>query len=252
MKTQVQKRSTGNPSNRKRTGKRRGLRPSAGVAVIVALTSAFVIGGEAYKPVINPANFQSKVDNPYFPLVPGMTLRYEEKAGGETSENEITVTSETKEIMGVKCVVVHDLVTSNGATKEDTYDWYAQDKQGTVWYFGEDTKEFKAGGRVSHEGSWEAGVKGAQPGIIMPGDPKPGQPYRQEYSRNTAEDMGQVVATNETVSVPAGTYNGCVKTKDWSLLESGHEFKWYAKGIGVVRTQSTAGEIGTLISVKRP
>ena len=223
-----------------------------GAILIMTLTAALVIGRESYKPVIDPANFQSKVDNPYFPLVPGTTLKYREKAGGEMNENEITVTSETKEIMGVKCVVVHDVVMEKGGVKEDTYDWYAQDKQGSVWYFGEATKEFKAGGRISHEGSWEAGVKGAQPGIIMPGDPKPGKPYRQEYSPNTAEDMGQVVAANETVTVPAGTFSGCVKTKDWSLLESGNEYKWYAKGVGVVRTETTAREIGVLMSIKRP
>lgn len=219
---------------------------------IILLTSAFALGGEPYKPAIDPANFQSKVDNPYFPLVPGTILKYEEKAGGETSENEITVMSETKMIMGVKCVVVHDIVREKGAVKEDTFDWYAQDKQGSVWYFGEETKEFKAGGGVSHEGSWEGGVKGAQPGIIMPAEAKPGKPYRQEYSPNTAEDMGQIVAADETVTVPAGRFTGCVKTKDWSLLESGNEYKWYAKGVGVVQAQTTKGELEALLSIKRP
>ena len=220
--------------------------------LILALTTALAIGREPYKPAIDPANFQSKVDNPYFPLVPGTTRKYEEKGGGETTENEITVTSDTKEIMGVKCIVVHDVVTQKGAVKEDTWDWYAQDKQGTVWYFGEATKEFKAGGRVSHEGSWEAGVNGAQPGIIMPGDPQPGKPFRQEYMPSKAEDMAQIIATNETLTVPAGTFTGCVKTKDWSMLESGNEYKWYAKGVGVVRTQATGGEVATLMSIKRP
>src|SRR6267378_2827965 len=228
----------------------KGMKPGITISIVV-LTGAFVIGGEPYRPVIDPANFQSKVNNPYFPLVSGTILKYQEKGGGETSEKEITVTSETKEILGVKCVVVHDVVTQKGAVREDTYDWYAQDKQGTVWYFGEATREFKAGGRVSHEGSWEAGVKGAQPGMIMPGDPKPGKPYRQEYSPNTAEDMGQIVATNETITVPAGTFNGCVKTKDWSMLESGNEYKWYAKGVGVVQAKTTKGEVEALITIKR-
>jgi hypothetical protein len=251
LKTPTQRLGTKSYKTRS-TSNLSGARILRGAVSILALTIAFVIGSEPYKPAIDPANFQSKVDNPYFPLVPGTTLKYQEKGGGQMSENEITVTSDTKEIMGVKCVVVHDVVMEKGTTKEDTYDWYAQDKQGSVWYFGEATKEFKAGGRVSHEGSWEAGVKGAQPGIIMPGEPKPGKAYRQEYSPNTAEDMGQVVATNETVTVPAGTFNGCVKTKDWSLLESGNEYKWYAKGVGVVRTETTAREIGVLMSIKRP
>ena len=229
----------------------KGMKPGVTISIVV-LTGALVIGGEPYRPVIAPANFQSKVDNAYFPFVPGTVLKYQEKGGGETSEKEIIVTSETKEILGVKCVVVHDVVTQKGAVREDTYDWYAQDKQGTVWYFGEATREFKAGGRISHEGSWEAGVKGAQPGIVMLGDPKPGKPYRQEYSPTIAEDMGQVVATDETVTVPAGTFSGCVKIREWSMLESGNEYQWYAKGIGVVRTQNTARETSTLISITRP
>ena len=152
--------------------------------------------------------------------------------------------------MGVKCVVVRDAVKLDGVVLEDTFDWYAQDKQGAVWYFGEDTKEFKSGGRVVTEGSWEAGVNG-QPGIIMPAHPKPGQPYKQEYSPNNAEDMGQVVAVGETVTVPAGTYQDCVKTKEWSMLESGHGYKWFAKGVGFVRSEASSGEVATLMSVSK-
>ncbi len=204
----------------------------------------------AYHPTINPADFTHVVDNPYFPLVPGSTFTLLEKDGGESRENKITVTDDTKTIMGVKCVVVRDTVTLNGVVLEDTFDWYAQDKQGTVWYFGEATQEFESDGRVNTKGSWEAGVNG-QPGIIMLANPKPGQPYRQEHSPKNAEDMGQVVAVGESVTVPHGTFNDCVKTKDWSLLESGHEHKWYAKGVGVVRTESSSGEVATLISATK-
>jgi len=203
----------------------------------------------AYHPQIDPANFQATVDNPYYPLVPGTVLKYSEKSGGETCENIITVTPDTKEIMGVKCVVVHDVVMKHGRVAEDTLDWLAQDKQGTVWYFGEATKEISPGGHVSTQVSWEAGVNGAQPGIIMPAQPKPGEPYRQEYGHGVAEDMGQIVATGETVTVPAGTYTDCVKTKEWSLLESGNEHKWYAKGVGCIKELSTAGDVVELISV---
>lgn len=221
--------------------------------LLLGIVFAFDLGAEGpYQPRIDPENFlPGKVDHPFFPLVPGTVLKYVEKSGNETSENEVTVTSETKTIMGVKCIVVRDTVTEKGRLKEDTYDWYAQDKEGTVWYFGEATKEYKAGGAVVTKGSWEAGVNG-QPGIIMPAAPKPGKPYRQEYSPKNAEDMGQVVAVNESVTVPAGTFAGCVKTKDWSLLESGSENKWYAKGVGVVQTKSTGGEVATLVSIKRP
>ena len=212
---------------------------------------ALAFGKEPYKPKIDPANFQSKIDHPYFPLVPGTAFHYMEKAGGETSENDVTVTHDTKTIMGVKCVVVHDKLSQKGRVTEDTYDWYAQDKEGNVWYFGEATKEFKEGGAVDTAGSWEAGVNG-EPGMIMPANPKPGEPYRQEYSPNNAEDMGQVASVDETITVPAGTYKNCVTTKDWSLLEPGSENKWYAKGVGVVQAKSTIGEFDALISIERP
>ena len=204
-----------------------------------------------YKPAINPAEFTNVVDNPFFPLVPGTTFVFEERDRRERRENKVTVTDETKTVMGVKCVVVHDTLTLDGVLLEDTFDWYAQDNRGNVWYFGEATREFKPGGRVSKAGSWEAGVQGAQPGIIMQASPKPGEPYRQEYFVGEAEDMGQVTATGETVTVPFGTMKDCVRTKDWSLLESGSEKKWYARGIGLVRAESTSGEVSTLVSITK-
>ena len=212
-------------------------------------TAVGLCGEDVYKPTINPADFSDKIDNPYYPLVPGTILKYEETTGGKTQVNEITVTHDTKAIMGVKCRVVHDVVKQDGAILEDTYDWLAQHKDGTVWYFGEDTKETKPGGVVTTIGSWESGVNGAQPGILMPGRPKPGAPYRQEYGRGVAEDMGQIVALGEKVTVPAGTYTDTVKTKDWSLLESGSENKWYARGVGVVKETNTDGDVATLISI---
>lgn len=132
-----------------------------------------------------------------------------------------------------------------------TYDWYTQDKQGNVWYFGEDTREFKADGKVITKGSWEAGVNGAQPGIIMPAQPKLGTPpYRQEYLVDEAEDMAQVVGLNETVTVPLGTFKNCVKTKEWTKLDAGEAHKWNCRGIGFVKALSSTGEIATLKSVK--
>lgn len=218
------------------------------LAIIVAALAGV---GAKYKTQVAPSNFQSTVDNPYFPLVPGTRFKYIATAAGETSDREITVTSETKMIMGVKCIEVHERVIAKGEVTEDTYDWYAQDKQGTVWYFGEATEELKPGGRMSSAGSWEAGVKGALPGVIMPGESKPGPPYRQEYYANWAEDMGQIIALGETVTVPAGTFTNCLRTKEWSLLESGGEKRWYAPGVGFVRSEAIGGEIVTLISIKR-
>jgi hypothetical protein len=237
-----------------RSGRRPTIPETKGILlsfVIVTLTTALALGGEPYKPAIDPANFQPMVDNPYFPLVPGTTLKYQETVDGEDLEDEVTVMPDTKMVMGVKCVVVHDVVRGKGTVKEDTYDWYAQDKEGTAWYFGEDTKQFKAGGAVDTKGSWEGGANG-RPGIIMPAHQTPGKPYRQEYSANNAEDMAQVVASNGSVTVPAGDFKDCVKTKEWSMLESGNEYKWYAKGIGVVQAKTSKGELETLVSIKGP
>lgn len=221
------------------------------LAILLCPAYAANASASRYNPHIDPANFQSTVDNPYLPLVPGTTYKLIEKEGKDTRENIVTVTRDTKVVMGVTCTVVRDVVNEKGALKEDTFDWYAQDKQGNVWYFGEDTKEYKEHGKVDTEGSWEAGVGKNLPGIIMLAHPAPGRPFRQEYGPGHAEDMGQVIAVHESVTVPYGTFKDCVRTKEWSLLEPGHEKKWYAKGIGVVRTESTTKEIATLVSVTR-
>ena len=203
----------------------------------------------AYDPHVKADDFVTTVDNPFLPLVPGTTYKIIETKDGRSSENVIEVTNETKTILGVKCIVVHDTLTHDGVLEEDTLDWFAQDRAGNVWYFGEQTKEFKANGKNSTEGSWEGGVDGAQPGISMPANPKPGDPYRQEYKFHEAEDMGQVIAVDQAVTTPAGSYTGCVETKEWSLLEAGHENKWYCRGIGVVKTESTDGEVALLQSI---
>lgn len=227
------------------------------IVLLVALGSlagcmAMGARDDAYAPAINPANFQAVVDNPYFPLIPGTRMKVIEKKGDEVSENIVAVTHDTKTILGVPCTVVHDTVSQNGAIEEETYDWYAQDKQGNVWYFGENTLAHKPGGHTSNEGSWEAGVGGAQPGIVMPAVFKVGEAYRQEYLAGHAEDMGKVMSANESVTVPAGAYSNCVRTDEWSMLESGTEKKWYCKGIGFVREVTTAGEVVELVSVTRP
>jgi hypothetical protein len=203
-----------------------------------------------YHPAIDPVNFQIVIDNPYYPLVPGTTYKSIEKSGKDTAENEVTVTHDTRVIMGVTCVVVHDVVREKGRISEETFDWYAQDKQGNVWYFGEDTKEYH-GDRVSTEGSWEAGAGPNQPGIIMPGKPVPGSPYRQEYGPGHAEDMGQIIAAREEVTVPYGSFTDCVRTKEWSLLAAGSEKKWYAKGVGCIKEISAEGDVTELISVTK-
>ena len=152
---------------------------------------------KAYSPHIDPADFTTKIDNEYFPMKPGTTFIY-----GGRERDEMSVTHQTKKVMGVECVVVDDRAWEDGKLIERTYDWFAQDKKGTVWYFGEDTKEYENGKVVSTKGSWEAGVDGAKPGIVMPADPKVGQSYHQEYYPGEAMDMAKVLSLNTSVRCP--------------------------------------------------
>ncbi len=189
----------------------------------------------AYAPHIDPADFATTIDNKYFPLKPGTTFAYQGKTKDATERDVVSVTHDTKQIMGVECVVVDDKVSEDGKLHEDTYDWYAQDKKGNVWYFGEDTKEYKNGKVVSTKGSWEAGVDGAKPGIMMQANPKVGESYRQEYYPGEAEDMAKVISLNESVRVPYGSFDRVLETKEWTPLEPSYaEHKYYAAGVGQV------------------
>ena len=200
-----------------------------------------------YDWTIDPANFVSTVDNPYFPLTPGTTLIYEGRSGDEREVVTIEVTDRTKTILGIRCVVVRDTVTIAGEIHEDTFDWYAQDVDGNVWYMGEDTKEYEDGKVASTEGSWEAGVDGALPGIIMPADPTVGLAYTQEHYAGEAEDKGEIVALGEQVTVPAGSYDSVVVTEDRTPLEPKFlEHKYYAAGVGVVFEEIVKGGEGVL------
>jgi hypothetical protein len=186
-----------------------------------------------YNPTIDPGSFQAPVDNPLFPLVAGTRLTY--TAGSESIFVEVL--AEKKSILGVSCTVVHDFSRSGGQVIEDTYDWFAQDTSGAVWYFGEDTRELSGGHVVSTEGSWEAGVDGAKPGIIIPAAPVVGQTYRQEYYACVAEDMGEVQDLNASVTVPYGSFVSCIRTRDFTPLDPEvNESKYYAPGIGLVLT----------------
>lgn len=199
-------------------------------------------GGDASRPTIIPADFTNVIDNRYLPYKPGTVWVYDGVTDEGKERIEITVTGETKTIMGVKCVVLTDRVMLNGALKEATFDWYAQDKLGAVWYFGEDSKEYEKGAVVSTLGSWEAGVKGALPGIVMEADPKVGDTYRQEYLAGVAEDRARVVGLDGTVSVPFGSFKGTLKTQEWTMLEPKVlEEKVYAPGVGNVLTVMVKG-----------
>ena len=204
---------------------------------------------------IDPTNFVEGVDNPYFPLEPGTVLVYEGRSGDEREVVTVRVTHRTKEILGITAVVVRDTVTIAGEVHEDTFDWYAQDVDGNVWYLGEDTKEYEEGGVVSTEGSWEAGVGGALAGVIMPADPSVGLAYTQEHYAGEAEDKGKVVALSEHLSVPAGSFADVVVTEDWTPLEPKvREHKSYAPGVGVVFEEIVRGGEGVLrlVEIRSP
>ena len=164
--------------------------------------------------------------------MPGRTYIYQ--GGGETVT--YMVTRETREILGVPCAVIHDVVTKNGEVIEDTTDWYAQDLDGNVWYFGEVAQNFVDGILANLDGSWIAGVDRAQPGIIMKAQPAVGNLYRQEFHLGTAEDMSEVTAVTGSTRTPAATCSGtCLVTRDFTPVEPGIDtVKYYAPGIGLI------------------
>ncbi len=207
-------------------------------------------------PDVGPGDFVSVIDNKYMPLQPGTTFVYEAEED-ELIRNEITVTHNTRVVAGVTCTVVHDVEKAyieelgeegEWKTLEETYDWYAQDKYGNVWYFGEETLEYIYDDEwnlvdTSDEGSWEAGVDGAEQGIVMLATPAPGLSYRQEYYEDEAEDMGKVLRLNATVSVAYGSFTNCLKTKEWTPLEPGAvEHKYYAPNVGLVLINELKGK----------
>jgi len=196
---------------------------------------------------LDPATFTTKITNEYWPMAPGTRWVYREiDEEGETSRVVVTVTGVTREIAnGVTARVVRDTVSLAGEVVEDTFDWYAQDDDGNVWYLGEDTAEFEDGEMATREGSFEAGVDGALAGIAMPGSPADGMAYRQEYYEGEAEDNGEVLSTEEMAEVPAGHYDGVLLTKDTIALEPDVlEYKLYAPGVGPVLVYGVSGGAG--------
>jgi hypothetical protein len=213
--------------------------------VAVSASSAVAALPQGSEPVnLNPADFTAKVTNPYFPLEPGTRMIYRETDSEGTVQKVIThVTKQRKLIAnGITARVVHDVVKEHGEPVEKTFDWYAQDAAGNVWYLGEDTAEYRNGEVVSTHGSFEAGVDGAQPGVIMPASPQVGMSYRQEFYAGEAEDEAKVVALNEQVEVPFGHFNNVLMTNDLNPLEPRlSEYKFYAPGVGFVLELTASG-----------
>jgi hypothetical protein len=208
-----------------------------------------------YEPSIDPAEFGGPVDNPYLPLRPGTAFRYRGVGDdGKTRErNVVKVTHRTKRIMGIDAVVVLDQVWAGGKPEERTLDWYAQDKDGNVWYLGEDSRNYEHGRWVKDDGSWTAGVGNGKPGVIMLARPRRGDRYRQEYSPGHAVDQAKVLGSGGRVVTPFRTFARTLLIREYSSLDKQYEKKWYARGIGVVQedaiTQSR--EHSELISVAR-
>lgn len=211
------------------------------------------LGDGPYHPQIDPADFNTKIDNNFLPWIPGTTFVYEGQTSQGLEHVEVVVSRETREIQGVTCVQVRDTVRFDDQVHEDTLDWYAQDDQDKVWYFGENVRDFENGLVISLAGSFMAGVDGAQAGIAMPADPQVGDFYRQEFDLDNAEDVARVLSLTETVTVPFGTFTGCLQTEEFAATGPGvFEYKYYARGVGLVLIVNTdTGERVELVELKR-
>ncbi len=200
-----------------------------------------------YRPALDPAHVADVIDNPYLPLAVGSEWKYEGTSDEGTETITVVVTGDRKSIMGISAYVVHDTVELDGNVIEDTFDWFAQDDEGNVWYLGEDTKEYDNGVVTGTSGSWEAGVDGALPGIAMPAQPAVGDAYRLEYYAGEAEDVFEITGVDGTLTVPFGTFDRAIATKDWTRLEPDLiEEKWYAFGVGQLYETHISGGSGTV------
>jgi hypothetical protein len=219
----------------------------------LVLVSALALSNGS-RATIDP-RFVARIDNPYFPLTPGTTYIYRGVKDGEPSREVLTVTHRTKLIDGAPCAVIEDRLYLRGRLEERTTDWYTQDRQGNVWYFGEATSELDESGHVkTTEGSWQAGRDGARPGIYMPAHPKVGQSLRQEFYKDHAEDHFRVLSLHASIRVPYTSSKDALLTKEWTPLEPGViDHKFYVRGLGTVLEQTAKGgnERNELVSVRR-
>ena len=222
---------------------RKAIATALGLLVLAAPAVAGLPKGS--EPVnLNPADFTTNIDNPYWPMKVGSRWVYRETAPDGTKQRVVvTVTDKTKQIAnGITARVVHDVVTEKGKPVEVTDDWYAQDKAGNIWYLGEFTTEYENGKPTTTSGSFEAGVDGAQPGIIMPAKPRPGLSYRQEYYKGEAEDKASIVSLRKQAEVPFGHFKKVLMTEDLNPLKPKIlEFKFFAKGVGPVLAVGISG-----------
>jgi hypothetical protein len=215
----------------------------AATALVWTSWSASAGGRSRYEPNLHPADFSTRITNPYFPLPVGRKLIYRGIKDGQTQKDVVTVTRRTRLVTeGIRARVVTDVATHNGKLLEKTSDWYAQDKNGNVWYLGEQTAAYNRDGTVDTSGSWEAGVHDAEPGIVMKAHPRIPAAYRQEYLRGEAEDTAWVVRVGGTVTVPHGTFHHILVSLEATRIEPGrYDKKIYAPGIGIVAETAITG-----------
>ena len=220
------------------------------LAAAALAAAAFPAGAAAGLPrgdehvTLDPADFSTRITNPWWPMRPGSRWVYRETdSGGARQKVVVTVTRRTKRIAnGVTARVVSDVATEDGEPVEVTDDYYAQDREGNVWYLGEDTAEYEHGKVVSREGSFEAGVDGAEAGVIMPARPRAGLRYRQEHYAGHAEDRARIVSRREQAGVPYGHFRRVLMIREDNPLEPKVlEFKFYARGIGPLLAVSVSG-----------
>jgi hypothetical protein len=204
--------------------------------------------GPGWPKTISPSDFVREVTNPWFPLKPGSVWHYKGLKEGMKTTDIVTATHRQKKILGVTTTVVHDVVSVRGRPAEVTDDFYAQDRHGNVWYFGEDTQELNAQGKqTSTEGSFEAGDEGARPGVLIPGHPKVGLVGRQESLKGEAEDHFKVLDLKASVSVPFDFTRKALRTREWTPLERATvDNKYYVRGVGTVREIAVKGPVEKL------
>jgi hypothetical protein len=224
--------------------------------VAVGVAAAPADASLGLPPLPEPSGFVDRVDNHWFPLIPGTVMVYRGEKDGMTGRDVVTVTHRHRTILGIHATTVSDRLYLRGRLAERTTDWYAQDERGNVWYLGEQTAELDGHGRiVSTEGSWQAGVRGARAGIYMPANPKPGDRGRQEYYKGHAEDQYKILSRHARVGTPAASSRHALLTQETTRLEPGAvDHKLYVPGIGTVVEQSVKGgnERFVLFAIRRP
>jgi hypothetical protein len=207
--------------------------------------------GSAYRPQVDPADFTARVDNPWFPQTPGLTLVYAGTKDGKAAVDVVVPSHQTRVVAGVRTRIVEDRLYLDGVLEERTADYYAQDRCGNVWYFGEDTAALDEHGRVvDTSGSFHAGVDGAQPGVVMQARPQLGRLFRQEWYRGEAEDVFAAIDLDAPVTVPYGSFRHALRTRETTALEPGVvDNKLYVRGIGEVAELAVKGQREKLVLV---